>query len=654
MALQVQETSGEVQAMAEHWPIAEALLGGTASMRKASAAFLPKWPNEEPAGYESRLKTATLFPAFTRTLGVMTGKPFSKQLTLGSDTPAKIKEWADDIDQQGNNLHTFAANVMNEALGFGFCGVLVDHLKIGPDVRTVADEQIIGARPYFVFIRHAQILGWKAQRYNGGIVLTQLRLAETAEEDDGEFGTRLVERVRVHRPGSWELFEKNAKGEYTLIDGATTTLDAIPFVPFYGRKNAFMCGSSPLLDLAYLNVKHWQSQSDQDTILHVARVPILAVIGVEEGSSFSLTVGASSAVRLPVSGDMKFVEHSGAAIAAGETALASLEAQMLQTGAELLILKPGRVTATQSNNDAEASKSELQRIVEGIEDALDQALQFMADWVGEAQGGHVTLFKDFGAGSLTDASAQIIIALQQGGIITKATALREQQRRGMLSADIIPEDELAEVESEGPALGDMGADQKVENDKVTALNSALMNGSPLGPASFSSMSSAALPNAAPHSSSPPNAATDADPAPVDMQPLIDSIASLVAALEKPEAPEAPEVAAPMDFGPLIDAIDKLSARDAQTDNGPAIMAMAEAIRNMPAPVVNVAQPAITVEAAQINIAPPAITVEAPQITVAAPPAPTITMPPVNVTIERNGSVKFIEDANGKVTGAVSE
>jgi hypothetical protein len=38
-----------------------------------------------------------------------------------------------------------------------------------------------------------------------------------------------------------------------------------------------MMGISPLRDLAYLNVKHWQSQSDQDTILHVARVPILAI-----------------------------------------------------------------------------------------------------------------------------------------------------------------------------------------------------------------------------------------------------------------------------------------------------------------------------------------------------------------------------------------
>jgi hypothetical protein len=45
--------------------------------------------------------------------------------------------------------------------------------------------------------------------------------------------------------------------------------------------------------MALLNIKHWQSQSEQDNILHVARVPILTVFGLEEGQE--LTIGSSSA-----------------------------------------------------------------------------------------------------------------------------------------------------------------------------------------------------------------------------------------------------------------------------------------------------------------------------------------------------------------------
>lgn len=464
----VQNQSPEVTALSANWPIAEALLCGTRAMRAAGTAFLPKWPGEEKESYDARLATATLFPAFGRTLGVMSGKPFSKQITLGEDTPAKIKTWCEDVDLQGNSLHTFAAMMMDEALGFGLAGILVDYPRVS-GARTLADERAIGARPYMVAIKHGQILGWKAQRSNGATVLTQLRLAESKEEDDGEFGVKQVPRVRVLTPGAWAVYMPGAKQEddWVLEEEGTTTLKAIPFAPVYGRKRGFMDGVSPLLDLAYLNVKHWQSQSDQDTILHVARVPILAMIGADDDTK--LTVGASSAVKLPMDADLKFVEHTGAAIEAGAKSLEALEDQMIQTGAELLVQKPGQRSATEASNDAEANKSELQRITEGFEDSLDQALQFMAAWVNEKQGGHASLFKDFSASTLTDASAQLVLSLQQGGLISKTTALKEYQRRGTLSPDLDPATEIEAVQEEGPALGTMG----MEKERIDMQGSAL-------------------------------------------------------------------------------------------------------------------------------------------------------------------------------------
>ena len=65
------------------------------------------------------------------------------------------------------------------------------------------------------------------------------------------------------------------------------------------------------MELGHLNVEHWQSSSDQQTILHVARVPLLFVIGVET----PLTIGADSLITASNPGaELKFVEHSGAAI----------------------------------------------------------------------------------------------------------------------------------------------------------------------------------------------------------------------------------------------------------------------------------------------------------------------------------------------------
>ena len=126
---------------------------------------------------------------------------------------------------------------------------------------------------------------------------------------------------------------------------------------------------------------------------------------------------------------------------------------MVQTGAELLVQKPGQRTATEAAGDDEGNKCDLQRMAEGFEDSLDQALAFMAQFARLPTGGNVSLFKDYGAATLSDASATLVQTLQQGGLISKATALHEMQRRGVISADIDVEDELAEGRGGWPASG---------------------------------------------------------------------------------------------------------------------------------------------------------------------------------------------------------
>jgi hypothetical protein len=247
------------------------------------------------------------------------------------------------------------------------------------------------------------------------------------------------------------VWRQTTEKNWVLDSSGTTSLTEIPFVPCYGVREGFMVGKPALLDLAYLNVKHWQSQSDQDTILTVARCPIIAIIGAEDETQ--MTVGASSAVKLPKDADMKYIEHSGAAITAGAESLHALEEQMVQTGAELLVQKPGARTATEDANDAEGNKSDLQRMAENYEDALDMALGFMAQFASLPKGGHVSLFSDFGASTLSDASATLIKDLQMAGLLSKETALKEIQRRGFLAADVVVEEELERIESDGPPLG---------------------------------------------------------------------------------------------------------------------------------------------------------------------------------------------------------
>lgn len=462
MALAVNEPNDEIRALQEQWCKLEALDGGTPAMRKAGKSLLPQWPAEEDAAYAARLSTATLFPAWKRTVNVMSGKPFSKALTL-SDASPSIEKWAEDIDQQGVSLHSFAAEMFREDMGYGLAGILVDYPR-APEggFRSRAEQEASGQRPYWVRVKHSQILGWRSKTTGGKVQLSQLRLLESFEEEDGEFGTKQVPQVRVLRPGSWSVYRQTTdaqkKSSWALVESGTTSLSVIPFVPLYGVREAFMVGNPPLLDVAYLNIKHWQSQSDQDTILHAARVPILTVAGVD---SVELAIGGSTAINLGINPDAKiaWVEHSGAAIQAGADSLEALDEQMIQAGAELLVKKPGERSATESANDAEGNKSDLQRIAENFEDALDQALVFTAMFAGipVEQAGTVELYDGYGETTLGDASATLVKDLWQGGLISRKTAIEEFKRRGDLAPEVDAEAEAAAVAEEGPPLGMIGA-----------------------------------------------------------------------------------------------------------------------------------------------------------------------------------------------------
>lgn len=449
---EVRKPSTAVEAMAVDWALIDALMGGTGAMRTAGKKHLPQWPAEDAKAYQARLGTATLFPAYARTVSVLTGKPFSKPLTIGEDVPPRIAAWLEDVDLQHRNLHTFAAEVCQEGLAYGLCGILVDCPQSG-GARSVAQEKVAGIRPYMLHIRPQNILGWRAQLVNGSRVLTQLRLLEAVEVDDGEFGTATIEQVRVLEIGRWATYRKASDfnlDTWMLYEEGVTSLKVIPFVPVYGKRVDFMIGTPPMLELAHANVEHWQSKSDQQTILHVARVPVMfgKVLGEAE-----FVIGAGTFIEAAdKESDLKYVEHSGKAIEAGRLSILDLEDRMRQTGAELLVIKPGNVTVAETLSDNELGMCDLQRIMQAAEDGIDAALGFMAAWVGEKDGGHVSIYRDFGAATLAESSAALLFEMCSVGKLSNATLYSELKRRGVISPDIVIEEEIAAAKRDAPPV----------------------------------------------------------------------------------------------------------------------------------------------------------------------------------------------------------
>lgn len=451
----IRKTSPAVDAMSGEWDMVNALMEGTAAMREAGTRYLPQWPAEEDEVYQCRLKQAVLHPVFKRTVLVNAARPFAKPITLGDDTPANIKTWTGDADLQGTDLAALCSQLMVACLSKGLIGVLVDFPKSG-QTRTKADERASGARPYLAPYLADTILGWRTELTPTGLQLTQLRLLEEVEEDDGEFGTEKIEQVRLLTPGKWAVFRENEKNPdiWDEVESGTTSLDFVPFVFFYGIRKAYGIGRSPLSDLAYQNVEHWQSASDQQMILHVARVPILFAKNLGDGK---IAIGAGSCVTADGEfADMKYVEHSGAAIAAGKDSLIDLQDRMRATGAELVSLDVGYTTATEVFADTDASKSLLQQIVENFEESVQECLDYMADWVGEKTGHEVTLHKDFSIAADTD--PQTLTGAVGTKTVSRQTHFEEMQRRDILSPDRTWDDEKVRL---------------AEDSTVDAANAAL-------------------------------------------------------------------------------------------------------------------------------------------------------------------------------------
>jgi hypothetical protein len=94
---------------------------------------------------------------------------------------------------------------------------------------------------------------------------------------------------------------------------------------------------------------------------------------------------------------LSYVEHSGQALGAGREELKDLEFQMQTMGLQLLVPQPGGKTATGEIRDDVKENSPLAMMATALGDAIEQALEFMAQYAGLGEdGGSVVVNTDFG------------------------------------------------------------------------------------------------------------------------------------------------------------------------------------------------------------------------------------------------------------------
>lgn len=448
---------GAFRAMEERWELLHDLQGGTRAMRDAGRKWLPQEPKEKDDAYSNRLKRSFLYGAFSDAVDRIVAKPFSSPVTFKGATLPIFEEIRKNADQCGSDLTLFARCVFEDAVVHGLSHILVDHPATGGKLNA-KQERELGVRPYFVHVKATQLIGWRTKRDAAGRkILTQARIYSRAVEPIGEYDEEEVERVRVITETRFEVHERRkTEKDFTVRDSGEHTFGGVPLVTLYTSGEDFEA-TPPLEDLAWMNLAHWQSASDQRNILRFARVGILFGSGfTEEEAEKGFAIGPTNMIlSTNPEARLTVVEHSGKAIGAGKEDLEELEAKMDSLGLRPFVDQKGNPTATGKLVDEQKSFSSILAWIRSLELALLSAFRFAAQWRGEtaSEEFEVDVFSEFGISVQTNEAIQNLITMRANRELSRETFLNEVKRRGLLADTVKVEDEIERIESEPPPPG---------------------------------------------------------------------------------------------------------------------------------------------------------------------------------------------------------
>jgi len=434
---QVNDPSTAWVNMEPHWELLEAFQLGTFGVRKKHRRYLPQEPREQDLSYDARLQRSVVSPFLIRIERMLAGMLTRKPVRL-DDVTDQIREQLFDVDLQGNDLQTWLYNTSRICIRYGHVGVLVDAPKAGDN-----------GRPYWISYSPRNILGWRYETTDGQQKLTQLRLSEKILVPDGLYGEKQIEQVRVLTPGAFEIFHKDKKGDFRVVDEGTTSLSEIPFSVAYSNRTGVLESFPPLADIAELNLQHYQVQSDLGNQLHISAVPMLALFGFPQAAE-EISAGPGEAFALPLDARAEYVEPAGNSYDAQFRRLEQIESQINELGLAAVVgAKLVGETAEAKRIDRSQGDATMMVLAQQMQDMIDNCLRFHADFMQELQAGSSLVNRDFMGARLEPQEIQALLQLYTAGTVTQETLLLQLAAGEVLGDEFNVQNELEATQAGG-------------------------------------------------------------------------------------------------------------------------------------------------------------------------------------------------------------
>ncbi|ADD94272.1 hypothetical protein BAL199_17218 [uncultured phage MedDCM-OCT-S04-C231] len=335
------------------WEIMKAVTSGTEYLRENSETFLPLEPREDYTGYLARVNRAVFTPYAQRLIRAAAGLILRKPISVTGDA-----YWTEvfnkDVDGCGSDLDEYARRLVTCALTYGHSHILVD-FPAPSAARSLAEERALNRRPYWIEVDPTDVYGWRLDREANYGNLTQVRVGEKAVVSDGEFGEKVYDQVRVIEPGRYRVFrqeekklemqgpfpypasfdQSDASSEYELVESGDFSLGQIPLVTIYADKKDTMTSRPPLLDIAHLNLAHFQRQADLIHSLHIASQPMLVLEGWDDQTK-DMAISVNYAMATQPGNKVYYVEPASSAFEAQSAEIQELQQQMATLGISTL------------------------------------------------------------------------------------------------------------------------------------------------------------------------------------------------------------------------------------------------------------------------------------------------------------------------------
>ena len=316
--------------------------------------------------------------------------------------------------------------------------------------RNLAEERAQGRRPYFIHVDAPQIWGWRQESTMPGSPLTQVRIHEYTTRPLNDFGEEQIEQMRVIYPGRYDLYtlgqdvvEFSSTGAYSL--------DTIPMVPIYSNRRGMLRSLPPLLDIANLNITHYQRQADLIHALHIAAMPTLVLEGWDDTTG-SATMGVNYAIAMQPGNKAYYVQADATSFSAQMDELQSLEQQMSTLGVTKLFGQKFVAESAEAKRiDQAQSNSVLSIISQELESALNQAFNFASQYVG-IEPPEIHVDRDFDYYRLIGQDVSVLAQLNQMGKISDSMLLEILRRGEILPDTINVEEEVAAMETDATEL----------------------------------------------------------------------------------------------------------------------------------------------------------------------------------------------------------